>query len=95
MVFLEQDDFGDSVHIPFVVNEIPFIITLVMFAGPVGGQSGGCVGQGGGAYKSVQLQSLHRSPGDRRYRDPAQGPLRKLSVDLIKTYKHINEVQHS
>ena len=26
------------------------------------------------------------------YRDAAGGPLRKLSVDLIKTYKHINEV---
>lgn len=26
------------------------------------------------------------------YRDAAVGPLRKLSVDLIKTYKHINEV---
>lgn len=47
---------------------------------------------GGGAYKSVPLQALHRSPAERSYRDPAQGPLRKLSVDLIKTYKHINEV---
>uniref|UniRef100_A0A182T2S1 Uncharacterized protein n=1 Tax=Anopheles maculatus TaxID=74869 RepID=A0A182T2S1_9DIPT len=26
------------------------------------------------------------------FRDPATAPLRKLSVDLIKTYKHINEV---
>lgn len=26
------------------------------------------------------------------FRDPASGPLRKLSVELIKTYKHINEV---
>ncbi|EFN68600.1 Serine/threonine-protein kinase minibrain [Camponotus floridanus] len=26
-----------------------------------------------------------------RFRDPATAPLRKLSVDLIKTYKHINE----
>jgi hypothetical protein len=26
------------------------------------------------------------------YRDPSKGPLRKLSVDLIRTYKHINEV---
>lgn len=34
-----------------------------------------------------------RIPGiHRHYRDPATGPLRKLSVDLIKTYKHINEV---
>lgn len=26
------------------------------------------------------------------FRDPATAPLRKMSVDLIKTYKHINEV---
>ena len=26
------------------------------------------------------------------FRDPGLAPLRKLSVDLIKTYKHINEV---
>ncbi|KAH8273524.1 hypothetical protein KR018_010512 [Drosophila ironensis] len=29
------------------------------------------------------------------FRDPASGPLRKLSVDLIKTYKHINEVYYA
>ncbi|KAJ4429659.1 hypothetical protein ANN_21860 [Periplaneta americana] len=27
------------------------------------------------------------------FRDPATAPLRKLSVDLIKTYKHINEAK--
>ena len=27
-----------------------------------------------------------------QYRDPSQAPLRKLTVDLIKTYRHINEV---
>lgn len=27
------------------------------------------------------------------FRDATAAPLRKLSVDLIKTYKHINEVQ--
>ena len=26
------------------------------------------------------------------FREPATAPLRKLSIDLIKTYKHINEV---
>ncbi|XP_015518358.1 serine/threonine-protein kinase minibrain [Neodiprion pinetum] len=30
-----------------------------------------------------------------RFRDPAMAPLRKLSVDLIKTYKHINEVYYA
>ncbi|XP_028400070.1 dual specificity tyrosine-phosphorylation-regulated kinase 1A-like [Dendronephthya gigantea] len=29
------------------------------------------------------------------YRDPSAAPLRKLSVDLIKTYKHINEVYYA
>lgn len=29
------------------------------------------------------------------FRDPASAPLRKLSVDLIKTYKHINEVTNT
>lgn len=27
------------------------------------------------------------------FRDSSSAPLRKLSVDLIKTYKHINEVR--
>lgn len=30
-----------------------------------------------------------------KLRDPSQAPLRKLSVDLIKTYKHINEVYYA
>ncbi|XP_017786175.1 PREDICTED: serine/threonine-protein kinase minibrain isoform X3 [Nicrophorus vespilloides] len=29
------------------------------------------------------------------FREPASAPLRKLSVDLIKTYKHINEVYYA
>ena len=28
-----------------------------------------------------------------KFREPGTAPLRKLSVDLIKTYKHINEVR--
>lgn len=30
-----------------------------------------------------------------QFRDPSKAPLRKLSVDLIKTYKHINEVYYA
>ena len=30
-----------------------------------------------------------------QFLDPASAPLRKLSVDLIKTYKHINEVYYA
>ncbi|KAF7647727.1 hypothetical protein LDENG_00167800 [Lucifuga dentata] len=29
------------------------------------------------------------------FRDPSSSPVRKLSVDLIKTYKHINEVYYA
>ena len=32
-------------------------------------------------------------PAMTAFRDPVEAPLRKLSVDLIKTYKHINEVR--
>ena len=34
-------------------------------------------------------------PPPRPYREPQTAPLRKLSVDLIKTYKHINEVSQT
>lgn len=30
-----------------------------------------------------------------QFRDPREAPLRKLSVDLIKTYKHINDVYYA
>lgn len=40
---------------------------------------------------SSDLQTM-QSRIPRQFRDPAAAPLRKLSVDLIKTYKHINEV---
>ena len=31
--------------------------------------------------------------GVQKFHDPSFAPLRKLSVDLIKTYKHINKVK--
>ncbi|XP_075449869.1 dual specificity tyrosine-phosphorylation-regulated kinase 1A isoform X1 [Ascaphus truei] len=39
------------------------------------------------------LANQRRMP--QTFRDPATAPLRKLSVDLIKTYKHINEVYYA
>ena len=40
--------------------------------------------------------SQHQHGGPKpQFRDPASAPLRKLSVDLIKTYKHINEVYYT
>lgn len=50
--------------------------------------SGSAVVQAGGA--SVGTNGLGMP-----FRDPATAPLRKLSVDLIKTYKHINEVYYA
>ena len=46
------------------------------------------------AEELVPGPSGHRSNGSdgKTYRDPATAPIRKLSVDLIKTYKSINEV---
>jgi len=35
---------------------------------------------------------MARIPG--QFRDANKAPTRKLSVDLIKTYKHINEVRN-
>lgn len=32
---------------------------------------------------------------EQSYRDPREAPMRKLSVDLIKTYRHINEVYYA
>jgi len=43
---------------------------------------------------SSDLQTM-QSRIPRQFRDPAAAPLRKLSVDLIKTYKHINEVYYA
>ena len=45
-----------------------------------------------------QPQSLPPPPPPQvkpQFRNPANAPLRKLSVDLIKTYKHINEVYYT
>lgn len=56
-------------------------------------------GGGGGGGQILQarvppvvVSNVATSLNHRLFRDPATGPLRKLSVDLIKTYKHINEV---
>ncbi|XP_054169019.1 serine/threonine-protein kinase minibrain-like [Oppia nitens] len=38
---------------------------------------------------------LPQPPPNHQFRESLTGPLRKLSVDLIKTYKHINEVYYT
>jgi len=44
-----------------------------------------------GASNVADMQAMQaRIP--KSFRDPSAAPLRKLSVDLIKTYKHINQV---
>ncbi|KAG5337439.1 MNB kinase, partial [Acromyrmex charruanus] len=57
---------------------------------------GGAGAAGGGAAGGVPQETpsdIHAMQAriPHRFRDPATAPLRKLSVDLIKTYKHINE----
>lgn len=50
-------------------------------------------GQTGQASSPPDIQAMQaRIP--HHFRDPSTAPLRKLSVDLIKTYKHINEVRN-
>ncbi|XP_065186502.1 dual specificity tyrosine-phosphorylation-regulated kinase 1B-like [Sycon ciliatum] len=42
-----------------------------------------------------QAQASGAVAGGRAFRDPAEAPLRALTVDLIKTYKHINDVYYT
>ncbi|XP_053984542.1 serine/threonine-protein kinase minibrain [Hylaeus anthracinus] len=55
----------------------------------VGGGAGGVPQETPADIHAMQARIPHR------FRDPATAPLRKLSVDLIKTYKHINEVYYA
>ena len=60
-------------------------------------QAAVCVGGGGMGTGGVPQETpadIHAMQAriPHRFRDPSTAPLRKLSVDLIKTYKHINEV---
>jgi len=43
----------------------------------------------GGAQQTVEGDLI----GVQKFRDPSFSPLRKLSVDLLKTYNNINEVK--
>lgn len=45
------------------------------------------------ASSSVADMQAMQAKIPKTFRDPATAPLRKLSVDLIKTYKHINQVR--
>lgn len=52
------------------------------------------VGQDHQVEGSEEMEAMQaRIPS--HFRDPSTAPLRKLSVDLIKTYKHINEVYYA
>lgn len=54
--------------------------------------SGGGTGSAGAPQETPADIHAMQARIPHRFRDPATAPLRKLSVDLIKTYKHINEV---
>jgi hypothetical protein len=45
-------------------------------------------------HTSLQQAAAYAAQMTASYRDPTKAPLRKLSVDLIRTYKHINEVSY-
>lgn len=62
---------------------------LVAFAANSAGQGVGVVND----FVSITQQKSKLS--SIKFRDPTTAPLRKLSVDLIKTYKYINEVWRS
>ncbi|XP_014270682.1 serine/threonine-protein kinase minibrain isoform X2 [Halyomorpha halys] len=62
--------------------------------GEMGPLYGRFVGQDHQVEGSEEMEAMQaRIPT--HFRDPATAPLRKLSVDLIKTYKHINEVYYA
>ena len=58
----------------------------------------GLMNSGGGMMQQAPIGGAVSMGGNGtgpQFRDPASAPLRKLSVDLIKTYKHINEVYYA
>lgn len=57
------------------------------------GVAGSGIGSGGVPQETPADIHAMQARIPHRFRDPATAPLRKLSVDLIKTYKHINEVR--
>lgn len=67
-----------------LVDEEQLAVSLSQ-QGPVGGP-------GTRTPSDVQAIQAMQARIPHHFRDPATAPLRKLSVDLIKTYKHINEV---
>lgn len=60
-----------------------------------GGESGTMSGTMVSLSTIVPTGSAEQTTGKPSYRDPTSAPLRKLSVDLIKTYKHINDVYYA
>ncbi|XP_057328860.1 serine/threonine-protein kinase minibrain [Microplitis mediator] len=59
------------------------------------GVAGSGIGTGGVPQETPADIHAMQARIPHRFRDPATAPLRKLSVDLIKTYKHINEVYYA
>lgn len=73
-------------------RHVPLYGRLVTDEPLCGGMSGSLASSA--APSSTDIQAMQaRIP--LTFRDPSSAPLRKLSVDLIKTYKHINEVYYA
>lgn len=87
---------GPMVYSGLVTSNLPLLPmpTELERSGAYHQTQGGDLGGEGAAASSdvviMGLEDMTRLPNT--FRDPANAPLRKLSVDLIKTYKHINEV---
>lgn len=78
---------GRQRHVPLYGR----LVAEEQLAGALVGGGGGVAAAPGQQPTPPDIQAMQaRIP--HHFRDPAAAPLRKLSVDLIKTYKHINEV---
>ncbi len=75
-----------------ITNQLVSLAAAASIGGSGGGNMNAAAAMGGHALPAGAQQGNKALP---HFRDPATAPLRKLSVDLIKTYKHINEVYYA
>ena len=79
-LYLFPGQLSKSRHVPMVYGRLADADQFVIMADPLQTQQ-----------QQDMVAMQNRIPNS--FRDPTGAPLRKLSVDLIKTYKHINEVR--
>ncbi len=79
------------IHDTHIVQQIPNSIFCREIISPVPAAVRMASGAGGGDIPQIPLGYQPDFPPE-SFRNPSSGPLRKLTVDLIKTYRKINEV---